>query len=150
MDASSFNWGLVPEPITIRITNCGCAGAQPGEILLDEQTLTRSVFGPRYAWGVVQHEFAHQVAWFLLDARDRALVRRRLGGGDWCYEDPSVGHDDHSCERFASTLAWAYWPSPANVMRPEAVMSARRFRLFLSRLLDRPTLTRFQPASPQM
>jgi hypothetical protein len=29
-------------------------------------------------------------------------------------------HVQLTCERFASTLAWAYWPSPANVMQPPA------------------------------
>ena len=106
LDASRFDWDLVEEEITIRITDCGCAGANPGEIILDEEVLTDLRFGPKYAWGIVQHEYAHQVDFFLLDARERRRVRQWLGGSDWCYEDPDVDHDDHACERFASSLAW--------------------------------------------
>jgi hypothetical protein len=100
----------VDEEITIRILNCGCAGASPGEIVLDEEVLTDPRFGLRYAWGIVQHEYAHQVAFFLVDARARRRVQRWLGGGDWCYEGESAADDDHACERFASSLTWAYWP----------------------------------------
>jgi hypothetical protein len=64
----------VPGTITISISRCGCAGATPGSILLDEDTLTSSPFGARYAWGIVQHEYAHQVR---LPAPRRA---RRAGG----------------------------------------------------------------------
>ena len=117
LDASRFDWDLVEQEITIRITDCGCAGANPGEIILDEEVLTDPRFGPKYAWGIVQHEYAHQVDFFLLEARDRRRVRQWLGGSDWCYEDPDVDHDDHACERFASSLAWAYWPRPRrNIM----------------------------------
>lgn len=77
LDASRFDWDLVEQEITIRITDCGCAGANPGEIILDEEVLTDLRFGPKYAWGIVQHEYAHQVDFFLLDARER----RRVGSG---------------------------------------------------------------------
>jgi hypothetical protein len=109
LDASRFDWDLVDEEITIRIIDCGCAGASPGEILLDEAVLTDPRFGPKYAWGIVQHEYAHQVAFFLLDAAARRRAQAWLGGSDWCSEDETVEHDDRACERFASSLAWAYW-----------------------------------------
>ena len=135
LEASRFDWDRVPEQITIRILECGCGGASPGEILLDEQVLTNPRFGPRYAWGIVQHEYAHQVAYFLLDARARRRVQAWLGGADWCYEDERVAHDDHACERFASSLAWAYWPRQDNIMSAEAVVSARDFRAQLEPIL---------------
>ena len=28
LEASAFDWGLVPETVTIQITDCGCAGAR--------------------------------------------------------------------------------------------------------------------------
>jgi hypothetical protein len=118
LEASRFDWGVVRERITIRITRCGCAGARPGEIVLDEDVLTRSPFGPRYAWGIVQHEYAHQVDWFVLRPRERRALGRRLGTRAWCYEVSGLAHDDYGCERFATLLAWAYWRSPANVQRP--------------------------------
>ena len=136
LDASRFDWDLVEQEITIRITDCGCAGANPGEIILDEEVLTDLRFGPKYAWGIVQHEYAHQVDFFLLDARDRRRVRQWLGGSDWCYEDPDVDHDDHACERFASSLAWAYWARPRrNIMAVHTAVTAAEFREVLPRLL---------------
>jgi hypothetical protein len=136
LDASRFDWDLVEQEITIRITDCGCAGANPGEIILDEDVLTDLRFGPKYAWGIVQHEYAHQVDFFLLDARDRRRVRQWLGGSDWCYEDPDVDHDDHACERFASSLAWAYWARPRrNIMAVHTAVTAAEFREVLPRLL---------------
>jgi hypothetical protein len=70
------------------------------------------------------------------DARERRLVRQWLGGSDWCYEDPDVDHDDHACERFASSLAWAYWARPRrNIMAVHAAVTATEFREVLPRLL---------------
>jgi hypothetical protein len=147
LEASRFDWGLVPEQITIRILNCGCAGARPGEILLDEAVLTDPRLGPKYAWGMVQHEYAHQVACFLLDARARRRIQAWLGGSDWCYEG-GVAHDDHACELFASSLTWAYWPRRRNIMGVEAVVSAREFRATLPRLLGRPDIRSGRRALP--
>jgi hypothetical protein len=69
-------------------------------------------------------------------ARERRLVRQWLGGSDWCYEDPDVDHDDHACERFASSLAWAYWARPRrNIMAVHTAVTAAEFREVLPRLL---------------
>jgi len=138
LHASEFDWSRVPGTITISISRCGCAGATPGSILLDEDTLVSSPFGARYAWGIVQHEYAHQVAYLALDESDVQDARAALGGADWCYETPGVAHDDHACERFAATFAWTYWPSADNNQRSEAVMSAKSFRTLMSRLLPAP------------
>jgi hypothetical protein len=138
LDASEFDWSRVPGTITISISRCGCAGATPGSIILDEDTLVSSPFGARYAWGIVQHEYAHQVAYLLLDERDVQDARATLGGEDWCYETPGLAHDEHACERFAATFAWTYWPSADNSQRSEAVMSAKAFRTLMSRLLPAP------------
>ena len=138
LDASDFDWDRVEQSITITISQCGCAGAAPGSIILDESTLVASPFGDRYAWGIVQHEYAHQVAYLLLDEGDVQQAREALGGEDWCYETPGVAHDDHACERFAATFAWTFWPSADNNQRSEAVMSPKAFRSLMSRLLPAP------------
>ena len=119
LDRSAFDWSLVQATITIRISDCGCAGSRPGEILLDERQLTASPFGPRYAWGIVQHEYAHQLDFFLLTPADRERVIRRFGGAAWCYEVRGLARDDYGCERLATLVAWAYWRSTANVERPD-------------------------------
>jgi hypothetical protein len=137
---SSFDWSRVPATVTIRITNCGCAGAKPGEIVLDEKTLAGSPFGARYAWGIVQDEYAHQVDYFLFGPRERATLMRRIGGKAWCYEVGGFAHDNYGCERFAAMVAWAYWPSRDNIRRPVWGTSLTRaeVRVLVDGLLSRP------------
>lgn len=141
LDRSVFDWSVVPEQITVRITSCGCAGSKPGEIVLDEAQLTSSPLGKRYAWGIVQHEYAHQVDFFVLDQDDRARLARRFGAAAWCYELPGLAHDAYGCERFATLVAWAHWRSPANVQRPDwrpgdaPRLRRDRVRAFVARLL---------------
>jgi hypothetical protein len=53
-----------------------------------------------------------------------------------CYEDPDVDHDDHACERFASSLAWVYWPRHRrNIMVVHTAVTAAEFRGMLPKLL---------------
>jgi hypothetical protein len=134
LEASRFDWQVVPARITIHIEPGMLSQATPGDIWLDANLLDAGMF----AWGVVQHEYAHQVDFFLLTARARELLLRRLGGGSsWCPETP-VRRDRLGCERFASTLAWAYWPSPENCMRPVRTFpgSSARFRKLVSNLIE--------------
>jgi hypothetical protein len=135
LQASSFDWGLVPATVTVRIADCGCAGSRPGLIVLDEELLASAPYGHAYTWAIVQHEYAHQVWDFALDDGARALLRARLGGADLCYEQPGLPHDAHACERFADTLAWAYWPDRENPTRSSRAMSGRRFRVLMAELL---------------
>lgn len=137
LEASKFDWSVVPQQVEIRITSCGCAGAKPGVIVLDEDILVNPVYGARYAWGIVQHEYAHQVDFLLFEALERKRVKRLLGGKDWCYEVAGVHHDDHGCERFATTLAWAYWRSGDNVQRPNWTRAKRVTRADFRRLMTR-------------
>jgi hypothetical protein len=118
LSASSFDWSLVPGPVTIHIGGFTLQEAGPGEIFLDARLLDS---GP-FAWGVVQHEYAHQVDFSLLDDAARARLGAALGTGTWCYAGPlELRHDQYGCERFASTLAWSYWQSPENCMNPAAL-----------------------------
>jgi len=128
--ASQFDWGILP-PVAVRIVRGGVVShAVPGEIVLDADLLDAG----RFSWGVVQHEFAHEVDFLLLDPEDRARLAALLGGGSWW---------SGGCEQFASTLAWAYWPTEDNVMRPAAPAAA--FRLLLAQLLD-ATIQQIHPA----
>jgi hypothetical protein len=88
--------------------------ATPGELWLDSDLLDAGVF----SWAVIQHEYAHQVDYFLFDDGVRRRLTRLLKAGDWCYEESGLSHPAHGCERFASTLAWAYWQEPENALRP--------------------------------
>jgi hypothetical protein len=108
LDASSFPWGLVPGPVTIHLGPGLDAAAVPGQIWVDSDLLTSG----RYAWGVIQHEYAHQVDFALLDDAARARFMRLLGGRGWLV--PTAAHDAQAAERFADTLAAVYWPSPDN------------------------------------
>jgi hypothetical protein len=119
--ASQFDWGVLP-PVVVHIVRGGVVShAAPGEVVLDADLLDAGSF----SWGVVQHEFAHEVDFLLLDDADRAQLIALLGGSSWWLT---------ACERFADELAWAYWPAAANVMQPTAPTAA--FRLLLGQLLD--------------
>lgn len=137
LNASTFDWNRVPARITIHIAYGLHPHALPGQIWLDPNLLNTR----RFSWGIVQHEYAHQVDFFLLDPVARAFLNATLGGLDWCYGVTDLDHSAYGCERFASTLAWAYWPSPQNALRPEsdsdeaAAMAPAPFRSLLTRVL---------------
>jgi hypothetical protein len=141
LEVSEFHWDAVPAPVVIHIERGAESRATPGHIWLDADLLQAGAF----AWGVVQHEYAHQVDFALFDDADRAMLLRKLGGQTWCSEDPRLEHEDLGCERFASTLAWAYWPSPENCMKPEgprdesAALPPAAFRALVSELIRRHT-----------
>jgi hypothetical protein len=141
LDASSFDWSLVPGTVTIHIQRGHDSEAVPGQIWLDADLLDAG----RFAWGVVQHEYGHQVDFLLLDDAKRAQLLAALGGTDWCEQSGEELHGNHACERFASTLAWAYWPAADNVMRPQsardesAAMPPAQFRSLLARLIGAPS-----------
>src|SRR5204862_3786173 len=69
LGASTFDWGLVRARVTIHIDRGMLSSAAPGEIWLDANLLDAG----KFAWGVVQHEYAHEVDFFLLNAASRAL-----------------------------------------------------------------------------
>ena len=136
---SSFDWSVVSSRVRIRvIRGLGSSYSDPGEIGLDADLLDAGHF----AWGVVQHEYAHQVDFSLFDDTTRARVLVALGGKIWFPGGLlQLRHDQYGCERFASTLAWSYWPSPENSMRPSsngdesAAMSPHAFRALLQQTL---------------
>jgi hypothetical protein len=111
LEASSFNWSLVPGPVAIHVGRGVTSHAAPGAIWLDAGLLDSG----RFAWGVVQHEYAHQVDFALLTDSMRTQLHGLLAGTSWWGTE---GHAQLDCERFADALAWAYWPSPDNVMKP--------------------------------
>jgi hypothetical protein len=140
--ASSFNWSVVPGQITIHIAPTYNSEATPGEIFLDPGLLDSGEF----SWGVVQHEYAHQVDFALFNDTIHAQLNTQLGGTAWCYDDASgLKHNQYGCERFASTLAWTYWQSPQNSMNPAAVsgesagMAPAAFRALMTSLLGAGT-----------
>ena len=138
LNASAFDWSLVPATITIHIGQFGGSRALPGHIWLDADLLSSGRFG----WAVVQDEYAHQVDFFLFDAATRDRLNRELGGRDWCYGIRGLAHHDYGCERFASTLVWSYWQSKDNAYRPtsrgdeSAAMAPGRFRSLMSSILS--------------
>jgi hypothetical protein len=142
LDASAFDWNLVPARITIHIAPGGPSEATPGDVWLDASLLDAGVF----SWGTVQHEYAHQVDFFLLDDAKRTYLQTQLGGRDWCYSVSGLVHADHGCERFASTLVWAYWQNAANTMQPRssqdesAAMAPAAFRALLTSLIGAPAV----------
>jgi hypothetical protein len=138
--ASAFDWQLLPQRVTVHIGRGIDSNATPGDVWLDGNLLDSG----RFAWGVVQHEFAHQVDFLLLNDVQRAELERLLHASVWCSDGvPTLPHSSFGCERFASTLAWAYWQSPDNVMRPAgpnaegAALAPAAFRSVLKGMLKR-------------
>jgi hypothetical protein len=137
LDASAFNWSIVPAKIKIHVAPVGVSRATPGQIWIDSRLLDSG----RFAWGIVQHEYAHQVDFLLFDAPTRMRLNRLLGGKAWCWQTAGLKHEEYGCERFASTLAWAYWPASDSAMRPQskhsesAAMSPARFRGLMAQIL---------------
>ena len=138
LDASSFDWSIVPAQVAIHLVPGAAPAATPGEIWLDPTLLDAGVF----SWALVQDEYAHQVDYFLFDAQDRRILNTLLRGTVWCYGDRSgLPHAAYGCERFSSTLVWAYWPVKGNAYRPEsrsaesAAMDPVRFRSLVGSLL---------------
>ena len=134
LDVSSFDFSVVPGPVTIHIARGVSSGAAPGQIWLDADLLDAG----RFAWGVVQHEYGHQVDFSVLTDADRAQLQQLLGGTAWC---SGAAHGQLACERFADLISWAYWTSSDNVMRPASAadeggqVSPAAFRAALASLL---------------
>jgi hypothetical protein len=141
LNASSFDWGVVPKQVTVHVGRYGVSHSTPGHVWLDRGLLASG----RFAWATVMDEYAHQVDFFVLDAARRALLQQRLGASAWCYEVSGLAHGAHGCERFASMVTWAYWPSKDNAYRPasaadeSAAMPAGEFRSLLSVVVGMPT-----------
>ncbi|MBV8256307.1 MAG: hypothetical protein JO073_00670 [Actinobacteria bacterium] len=144
LDASAFPWGVVPGKVTIHIAP-GPSYATPGDIWLDSGLLDQGTM----SWGIVQHEYAHQIDFLLLMPGQRSKLQHLLGGTRWLggneigLSGSSAAHGSLSGERFASEVAWAYWPSPENVLRPTSSFSeaghvpVAEFRHVLGSLLSR-------------
>jgi hypothetical protein len=137
LETSSFDWGVVPQRITVHVGPVGTSYATPGHVWLDRDLLRTG----RFAWPTIMDEYAHQVDFFVLDGGHRALLQQRLGASAWCYEVDGLGHSAYGCERFSSMLAWAYWPARESSYRPRsaadetAAMPAADFRRLLSGLV---------------
>ena len=141
LNASSFDWNIVPNRVTIHVDEVGTSHSRPGHIWLDRDLLASG----RFAWATVMDEYAHQVDFAVLDPLRRSILQQRLGASAWCYEIAGLAHSSYGCERFSSMVAWAYWPSKESSYRPEspsdesAAMPAREFRQLLSSLVGVPS-----------
>lgn len=143
LDASAFDWSIVPARITIHIAPGTGSYAMPGHIWIDADLLNAG----RFAWSTVQDEYGHQVDFFLLDDAKREKLRRALGAKDWCYGVQGLLHGEYGCERFSSTLVWSYWQSADNAYKPasandeSAAMKPAAFRALLGQMIGAPDRT---------
>jgi hypothetical protein len=147
LEASAFPWDVVPATITIHIARGVGSFSRPGHIWLDGGLLDAG----RFSWAIVQDEYAHQVDFFLFDSSVRQRLTAALGADAWCRETAGLAHDQYGCERFSSTLVWAYWPSRDNAYRPlskrdeSAAMAPAPFRALVAELLGTPRLASLRP-----
>ena len=146
LDASSFDWSVVPQTITVHIDHGHESEATPGAIWLDADLVDSG----RFAWATIQHEYAHQVDFFLLDDAKRAELQAALGGASW-WSQAGEQHAQLASERFASTLAWSFWQSKSNALRPtsaadeSAALPPAQFKMLLARVLGLPSLASRSP-----
>lgn len=139
--ASSFRWSLIPKRVTVHIGRGYVTRAGAGHVWLDADLLDAGLF----AWGAVQHEFAHEVDFLFLTPLQRMQIAAALGTDEWCATESGLPHGLYGCERFASTLTWSYWPSRSNAFRPEspddeaAALPPARFRALLDSVLGTGT-----------
>jgi hypothetical protein len=152
LGASGFDWDMVAGPVTIHIDGGIVSHSLPGQIWLDSGLLDTGEF----AWGVVQMEYAQQVQLSLVTAPMRVPLTALLGAQQWCYDDLSLPRSASACERFAAMLAWAYWPSSKNCMKPagkedwSSSMDPAAFRALLRILLGAPNVVPAeQSAAPE-
>ncbi len=137
LGASTFNWNTVPTRVTIHVKPNIPTQATPGHIWLDAGLVSSG----RFAWAAIQDEYAHQVDFSRFDAATRKRLTGELGARDWCYGVTGLQHAEYGCERFASTLVWAFWPSKHNAYRPtsssdeSAAMPPQQFRTLVTDLL---------------
>ena len=141
LNASAFDWSIVPQRVTIHVGAVGTSHSRPGHIWLDRGLLAAG----RFSWATVMDEYAHQVDFTVLDSFRRSILQQRLGASAWCYETTGLAHGSYGCERFSSMVAWAYWPSKESSYRPEsptdesAAMPAWAFRRLLAALVGVPS-----------
>jgi hypothetical protein len=111
LNASAFPWDVVPGPVVVHIGRGVSSHAAPNQIWLDADLLDSG----RFAWGVVQHEYAHVLDFAVLTDATRSQLHTLLGGTAWWGAE---GHSSLDCERFADLVSWAFWPSQDNVLKP--------------------------------
>jgi hypothetical protein len=147
LNASSFDWSLVPGPVVIHIAKGEQSRAAAGQIWLDAGLLDAG----RLSWGVVQHEYAHQIDFGLLTDAMRAQLHTLLRGTAWWGAE---AHSELDCERFADEVAWAYWQSPDNVLKPSSSsdeggqVAPAAFRAALGKILAAGAPRTVSAASP--
>jgi hypothetical protein len=140
LEASRFDWGIVRNRVVIHISSKPKTYAYRGHIVLDARLVDSGTFG----WAFIQHEYAHQVDFFLFGPKTRERLGRLLGGKDWYQSGHSGHHHEFGSERFASTLAWSFWGSSDNALRPRsakdesAAMAPAKFRALVASLLRTP------------
>ena len=74
LNASSFDWSVVPGQVVVHIGKGISSHAVAGEIWLDGALLDSG----RFSWGVVQHEYAHQVDFGVLTDSMRLQLQPEL------------------------------------------------------------------------
>ena len=137
LEASSFDWSIVPRTVTVHVGAYGTSHSTPGHVWLEARLLDAGMF----SWATVMDEYAHQVDFLVLDPTRRAALQQRLGGQAWCYETAGIAHGANGCERFSAMVAWAYWPTQQNAYRgtsEASTMPAAEFRSLLAGLIGVP------------
>ena len=125
LDASAFDWSLVPQTISIQIVDCGCAGPVRGSSSSTRRCSSRRRTAAPIPGASSSTSTPTRSGGSLWTMSSGRFSRTGWAAPTFRYERPGLSHDDHACERFASTLAWACWPVAGNPMQGEKVLWAR-------------------------
>ena len=136
--ASTFNWSAVPTRVTIHIkqghSHRRRRRATSGSTL--GSSAPAALPGPRSRTNT--HTRSTSPASTLRRAIASPASSARATGAT---ASPASHHAEYGCERFASTLVWAFWPSKDNAYRPtssrdeSAAMPPQQFRTLVTGLL---------------
>ena len=111
--ASAFDWSVVPATITITIGKGQVSEATSGQISLSGSLLNAG----RFSWGVVQHEYAHQVDFLLFNDATRASLTSLSG--------PATGASScRSCVTTCTAASASHRRSPGRLAGPRELHAA--------------------------
>jgi len=129
LGASSFDWNLVPGRIVIHIGKGISSHAVAGQIWLDGRLLNTG----RFSWGVVQHEYAHQVDFLVLSDPMRAQLQPLLQDTEWWARSSSMRSSAASASPICSRGPTGSRPTTSCSRRAQPTKAGRYRRLPFAR-----------------
>ena len=119
LEASSFDWDVVKRQVTVHVGAHGTSRSTPGHVWLDGGLLDTG----RFAWAIVSTS-THTRSTSQCSTPPIVRGSAPLGAARLVLRGARPRPRDYGCERFATLVSWAYWPSQR--LRPESAPTSRR------------------------